>query len=360
MPETVDPATTALRAVPERSAVSVRTARFPSQWAQFQPRGGFAWDVSENGKSVAARQRRHLLRAAEHAQPGRIGHDQRHPAEERFPRHAVHRRSPTCRCGRTCWRRARRRPARSRSSPASACSTATTRTRASTASTSGFERELAPSMAAYVDFTVAKGVASDAVPELQRARHRGGGASAGDARHDDLHRRQPVRAAARRRVRHQQPRPRPLPRRARSACASASRSAISSRRTTCSPRTRTTTRTSATRSPIARSTSTISSLDYGPSDRDIRHKFNFFTYVELPRQFLRQPPHAGADGAADHLVAARAERQRSRPQLGSQGQRVLLARLAAAARVPRRRDRRRSSRASRCSTRSTTPTTSTR
>ena len=26
------------------------------------------------------------------------------------------------------------------------------------------------------------------------------------------------------------------------------------------------------------------SLDYGPSDRDIRHKFNFFTYAELPRQ----------------------------------------------------------------------------
>ena len=28
------------------------------------------------------------------------------------------------------------------------------------------------------------------------------------------------------------------------------------------------------------------SRDYGPSDRDIRHKFNFFTYAELPRQFL--------------------------------------------------------------------------
>jgi len=27
-------------------------------------------------------------------------------------------------------------------------------------------------------------------------------------------------------------------------------------------------------------------LDYGPADRDIRHKFNFYTYVELPRQFL--------------------------------------------------------------------------
>src|SRR5204862_1096585 len=28
------------------------------------------------------------------------------------------------------------------------------------------------------------------------------------------------------------------------------------------------------------------SLDYGPSDRDIRHKFNFYTYVQLPHQFL--------------------------------------------------------------------------
>jgi Carboxypeptidase regulatory-like domain len=28
------------------------------------------------------------------------------------------------------------------------------------------------------------------------------------------------------------------------------------------------------------------SLDYGPSDRDIRHKFNFFTYAQLPSQFL--------------------------------------------------------------------------
>src|SRR5205823_3835958 len=28
------------------------------------------------------------------------------------------------------------------------------------------------------------------------------------------------------------------------------------------------------------------SLDYGPSDRDIRHKFNFFTYAELPERIL--------------------------------------------------------------------------
>jgi hypothetical protein len=28
------------------------------------------------------------------------------------------------------------------------------------------------------------------------------------------------------------------------------------------------------------------SLDYGPSDRDIRHKFNFYSYLELPRAFV--------------------------------------------------------------------------
>jgi hypothetical protein len=28
------------------------------------------------------------------------------------------------------------------------------------------------------------------------------------------------------------------------------------------------------------------SLDYGPSDRDIRHRFNFFTFAELPRQIV--------------------------------------------------------------------------
>ena len=35
----------------------------------------------------------------------------------------------------------------------------------------GFEQEVAPSVAAYVDFTVREGHAPDAVPELQRARH---------------------------------------------------------------------------------------------------------------------------------------------------------------------------------------------
>jgi hypothetical protein len=51
MPETVDPATTVY-------AAFLNDPRFPSdgtipdQWKQIQPRGGFAWDIGETGKSV--------------------------------------------------------------------------------------------------------------------------------------------------------------------------------------------------------------------------------------------------------------------------------------------------------------------
>lgn len=51
MPDTVDPATTAY-------ARFLNDPRFPSdgtipdQWKQFQPRGGFAWDVNQDGRSV--------------------------------------------------------------------------------------------------------------------------------------------------------------------------------------------------------------------------------------------------------------------------------------------------------------------
>jgi hypothetical protein len=51
MPETVDPKTTAY-------ARFLNDPRFPSdgtipnQWKQFQPRGGFAWDINQDGKSV--------------------------------------------------------------------------------------------------------------------------------------------------------------------------------------------------------------------------------------------------------------------------------------------------------------------
>src|SRR4029079_14113864 len=51
MPKTVDPKTTAFAGL-------LSDPRFPSdgtipdQWSQFQPRGGFAWDVHDDGKSV--------------------------------------------------------------------------------------------------------------------------------------------------------------------------------------------------------------------------------------------------------------------------------------------------------------------
>ena len=121
----------------------------------------------------------------------------------------------------------------------------------------GFERELAPNVAAYVDFTVAKGVhltrflnynvhgtaAAPTQPPTRDTTTYVGGES--------------VRAAAGRRVRDQQPSGTASTAAPRSACGSASRSATSSKRTTSSPRTRTTIRTSAIRSPIGRSTSTI-------------------------------------------------------------------------------------------------------
>ena len=138
--------------------------------------------------------------------------------------------------------------------------------------------------------------------------------------------------------------------------------ATSSRRTTCSRRTKTTTRTSAIRSPIAASTSSTSTLDCGPSDRDIRHKFNFFGYFDA----------AAAAFSSNARVQGRDARSRSPPSprvlngddrgrnSDAQGQRVLLVRLAAAAAVPVRRRLRDHADASRCSTRSTTRTTSTR
>ena len=88
------------------------------------------------------------------------------------------------------------------------------------------------------------------------------------------------------------------------------------------------TATSGIRSRTAASTSSISSKDYGPSDRDIRHKFNLFGFFELPYAPESQHARAVGVGAADHCVAARVERRRSRPQQRAQGQRVLQLRLA--------------------------------
>jgi len=98
-------------------------------------------------------------------------------------------------------------------------------------------------------------------------------------------------------------------------------------------RTRMTTLTNATRSPSRSSQFLRPGRAYGPRDRDIRHKVNFFTYVELPRQFLVTFA-CRADGTAITTSPRGAERRRSRTELGPEGQQVLLARLAPAASVP--------------------------
>ncbi len=89
MPKTVDPKTTAYATVPERPAVPVgRHDPRPVEAVPAAPRGG----LGRQGRRQdgGPRERGHLLRPAEHAEPGRIGHDQRHPAEDRLPRRHLH------------------------------------------------------------------------------------------------------------------------------------------------------------------------------------------------------------------------------------------------------------------------------
>ncbi len=89
MPETVDPETTAYAALPDRSGVPVR--RHDSRTSgHVAAAGGIARGICDNdGKSVVRGQRRRLLRAPEHAQPGRFGHDQRPPAADDLREHGL-------------------------------------------------------------------------------------------------------------------------------------------------------------------------------------------------------------------------------------------------------------------------------
>ena len=70
MPETVDPRTTAFGAFLNDPAFP-SDGTIPDQWNMWQPRVGVAWDVTRSGQVGGARQRGRLLRAPEHAQPGR-------------------------------------------------------------------------------------------------------------------------------------------------------------------------------------------------------------------------------------------------------------------------------------------------
>jgi len=61
-------------------------------------------------------------------------------------------------------------------------------------------------------------------------------------------------------------------------------------------------------------------LDYGPSDRDIRHKVNIFTYVELPRQFLVNVRMQGRTAQPITTSPRVLNGERSRTELGPEGQ----------------------------------------
>ena len=223
MPKTVDPKTTVY-------APFLSDPRFPSdgtipdQWKQFQPRGGFAWDIGQTGKTVL-RGSAGLYYARQNmlSQVGSVttnGIEQksdfrssgstdmpvwpnllpptpvarRHlPALHRDPRLRPRLPEPAHR------QRQRRIRARADAEHGGVCR-----------------------------LHGGQGHAPDPIPELQRARHGRGAQPAGDPRHDDLHRRQSVRAPARRRVRDDEQRDARSTAAPPSACGSATRRSISS------------------------------------------------------------------------------------------------------------------------------------
>ena len=88
MPETVDPATTAYRRVPGRPGVPVR--RHDPGPVDDVPAARRRRVGHQGQRQVgAARQRRHLFRAAEHAVAGRLGHDQRRAAADDLRQHGL-------------------------------------------------------------------------------------------------------------------------------------------------------------------------------------------------------------------------------------------------------------------------------
>ena len=81
MPDTIDPSTTAFAAF-LRDPAFPSDGTIPNQWNMWQPRAGFAWDVRGDGRSVVRAELRRVLRAAEHAEPGRDRHHQRRAATD--------------------------------------------------------------------------------------------------------------------------------------------------------------------------------------------------------------------------------------------------------------------------------------
>ncbi|HET7698256.1 MAG TPA: carboxypeptidase regulatory-like domain-containing protein [Vicinamibacterales bacterium] len=283
MPDTVDPSTTAY-------AHLLNDPRFPSngtipdQWKQFQPRAGFAWDVNQDGRTLLrASAGVYYARQNMLSQVGSVttnGIQQKSDFRDSsftafadmpvWPNllapSAVPAGTFPLFTGVRVFDRNYRNPRIYNFS-------------------SGFERELAPSVAAYLDFTVAKGV--NLTRFLNYNAHGTAPAASQPATRDAT-----TYTGGN-----------PFEPRLSDVFVTTSRGRGLYRGLTAGIRKRFSQRyqleanyvlakdeddDSNERDPFTdRSFNFYDlSLDYGPSDRDIRHKFNFFAYAELPRHLL--------------------------------------------------------------------------